>query len=110
MPYTRLKAKCLACNLHFVVYSERPEQHSRESLHCPECGQHRSQFLTWRDEDSGEIREEVPGLASLTPDMNVDFLNVPVRVDSPFGVRQPNARSVIIAVPETRRVPCQKTV
>lgn len=35
--FTQLKAKCLVCSLHFIVCTEYPEQHNRDTLSCPEC-------------------------------------------------------------------------
>jgi hypothetical protein len=59
--YTRVKAKCLDCTLHFVLCTWHPERHSPLSLHCPECGQHRGRFLVWREPAVGSICAEVPG-------------------------------------------------
>ena len=56
-----IKAKCLACSLHFLLATERPERHSNETLHCPECGHHAGEFFVWRDEVHGFIFELVPG-------------------------------------------------
>lgn len=75
MPYTRLKAKCLACHLHFVVYTWDRERHSRQTLHCPECGQHAANFLTWSDNDAGEISDEVPGTSAITPDFEMESIS-----------------------------------
>ena len=78
MPYTRLKAKCLDCDLHFIVYTWNRDKHSRKTLHCPECGQHAGNFATWRDEDAGEISQEVPGATPMTPDMEAEVRDVPI--------------------------------
>lgn len=67
--YVRLKAKCLTCNLHFVVCTEYPERHSHKTIYCPECGRRGGDFLTYAEPVSGEIWQEVPGNAQLTPDM-----------------------------------------
>ena len=63
--YTRIKAKCLDCSLHFVVCTWTPERHRAESLYCPECGQHQGHFILWKEEVNGAILEEVPGNATL---------------------------------------------
>ncbi len=62
--YTRVKAKCLACALHFVVCTLRPDRHTAASLYCPECGQHDGDFLVWRQPTEGFISQEVPGGAA----------------------------------------------
>jgi hypothetical protein len=60
--YWRVKAKCTNCALHFVICTFRPDTHSAASLFCPECGQHRGQFLVWREPVQNEcIFNEVPG-------------------------------------------------
>ncbi len=56
-----IKAKCLACSLHFLLPTWDPERHTNDTLHCPECGQHDGAFLVWRDEVHGFIFELVPG-------------------------------------------------
>jgi hypothetical protein len=61
--YYRVKAKCLVCSLHFVLCSWHPERHNAKSLHCPECGQHEGQFLTWQEQVTGTVGQEVPGNA-----------------------------------------------
>jgi hypothetical protein len=63
--YTRIKAKCLNCSLHFVLCSWYPERHSAKSLYCPECGQHQGQFIVWTERVSGSVVQEVPGNATL---------------------------------------------
>jgi hypothetical protein len=67
--HTQLKAKCLTCDLHFIVCTEHPEKHSQASLHCPECGQHTGQFLTWSQVVGGPIYRTVPGEAKPTDDL-----------------------------------------
>lgn len=61
--YTRIKAKCMACSLHFVICTWYPENHTEQSLYCPECGQHQGRFLVWREKVTGFIFNEVPGHA-----------------------------------------------
>ena len=61
--YTRIKAKCLNCSLHFVLCSWHPERHTAASLFCPECGQHEGQFMLWTERVSGAVVQEVPGNA-----------------------------------------------
>jgi hypothetical protein len=70
--FIKLKAKCLACNLHFVVCTEHPERHSTTTLHCPECGQHDGAFFTWSEAVAEPIYNEVPGQAAATPDMEIE--------------------------------------
>jgi hypothetical protein len=65
--YTRVKAKCLGCSLHFVLCTWHPERHSAQSLYCPECGQHEGQFLVWTECVPGVVGQEVPGDAMPHP-------------------------------------------
>ncbi len=67
--HTQLKAKCLSCDLHFIVCTEYPDRHNAKSLYCPECGQHEGNFLTWASVVASPIRREVPGDARPTDDM-----------------------------------------
>jgi hypothetical protein len=62
--YTKIKAKCLNCSLHFVLCTWYPERHSAASLHCPECGQHSGEFLVWSERVFGNVVQEVPGDAA----------------------------------------------
>ena len=62
--YTKIKAKCLNCSLHFVLCSWYPERHTAASLHCPECGQNAGEFLVWTERVSGSVVQEVPGNAT----------------------------------------------
>lgn len=59
--YTMVKAQCFSCHLHFVVCTWYPERHARETLHCPECGQHDGNFIMWYQRMFGFIFETVPG-------------------------------------------------
>lgn len=61
--YTRVKAKCLNCSLHFVLCTLHPERHTSASLYCPECGQHDGDFALWSESVTGVISGEVPGAA-----------------------------------------------
>lgn len=65
--YTRVKAKCGACSLHFIVCTLRPERHSAASLYCPECGQHDGEFLVWSEVVDRFIFRDVPGQAEPVP-------------------------------------------
>lgn len=67
--HVQLKAKCLKCNLHFLICTEHPETYSKETLFCPECGQHEGNFVTWSEVGPGPIYREVPGDAPLTDDI-----------------------------------------
>ncbi len=62
--YTRIKAKCLNCSLHFVLCSWYPQRHGASSLYCPECGQHEGQFMVWSELVQGAVAQEVPGNAA----------------------------------------------
>ncbi|NDZ12028.1 hypothetical protein [Variovorax sp. WS11] len=64
--YTRLKAKCLLCSVHFIVCTLQPERHSAATLFCPECGQHEGAFMLWSEDVVGGIAQEVPGNATPT--------------------------------------------
>jgi hypothetical protein len=63
--FTLVKAKCLACGLHFSLCTWAPQRHGRASLHCPECGQHAGRFLVWAEPGRGLIFQHVPGKAPL---------------------------------------------
>ncbi len=63
--YWLVKAKCLACGLHLVLCTDRPDEHRRRSLHCPECGQAAGAFVVWLEEAAGFIWQMVPGGAAL---------------------------------------------
>lgn len=63
--YTRIKAKCCDCQLHFVLCTWYPQRHNCSTLHCPECGQRSGQFVIYCEGVSGPIYEEVPGQAKL---------------------------------------------
>ena len=49
--------------MHFILCTEHPERHSRDTLHCPECGNHDGDFVTWTETVEGEIFLIVPGHA-----------------------------------------------
>jgi hypothetical protein len=72
--FSVIKAKCLACSLHFLVCTDSPERHSSETLYCPECGQHDGGFLVWSDKVNGFIFELVPGRSEPTGHPNLDVL------------------------------------
>lgn len=59
--FITVKAKCMACGLHFVVCTWEPENHNARTLHCPECGQHRGAFMVWQQRMFGFIFQTVPG-------------------------------------------------
>jgi hypothetical protein len=63
--HTQVKAKCLACGLHFVVCTWDPKKHDAKTLHCPECGQHSGCFCVWTEEVPHPIFTTVPGAAAL---------------------------------------------
>jgi predicted nuclease with TOPRIM domain len=60
-----VKAKCLACSLHFLVASWEPDKHDGSTLHCPECGQNGGAFLVWKDTVRGFIFELIGGSSPL---------------------------------------------
>ena len=62
--FTMVKAKCLACGLHFTLCTEDPLQHTVDTLHCPECGQHDGHHLVWQEPGRGFIFQNVPGKAT----------------------------------------------
>ncbi len=76
--HTQLKAKCISCDLHFVVCTWYPEQHSTKTLHCPECGQNNGKFITWSEAVAEPICFMVPGQASMTPDILKGIGTIPV--------------------------------
>lgn len=59
--YIKLKAKCQACGVHFVICTDFPERHGTDTLYCPECGQHDSRFFFWAQVVNGYIFQEVEG-------------------------------------------------
>ncbi len=63
--FTMVKAKCLACGLHFMLCTDTPHQHTLDTLHCPECGQHDGHYLVWHEPGRGFIFQNVPGKAAL---------------------------------------------
>ena len=65
--FTFIKAKCLACHLHFTLCTWTPDRHGPDSLYCPECGQHTGQFVIWAEPGAGFIFQHVPGKAPLMP-------------------------------------------
>jgi DNA-directed RNA polymerase subunit RPC12/RpoP len=47
--FINIKVKCLECGLHFILCTEDdPDQHTAETIHCPECGQHGESYIVWR--------------------------------------------------------------
>ena len=65
--FVKVKAKCLKCSLHFIVCTWSPERHTAQTLVCPECGQHRGQFLVWKEVPSEAlIYQAVPGTTPLS--------------------------------------------
>ena len=63
--YTQLRMVCRACNLHFIVCTERPESHGLSTMYCPECGQHDSRFIMYEATVPGFIFQSVPGEAEI---------------------------------------------
>jgi predicted RNase H-like nuclease (RuvC/YqgF family) len=63
--FTFIKVKCLDCALHFSLCTWTPGRHGRDSLYCPECGQHAGRFLIWAEPGAGLIYQQVPGKAPL---------------------------------------------
>ena len=65
--FVNVKAKCMRCSLHFIVCTERPDDHSTRTLTCPECGQSRGQFLVWKENPAEQlICQSVPGKTPLS--------------------------------------------
>ena len=63
--YTQLRLVCRACNLHFIVCTERPESHGLSTMYCPECGQHDARFIMYEATVPGFIFQSVPGEAEV---------------------------------------------
>ncbi len=62
--------KCMACGLHFTVWSwsetwpNREDEDEERPIFCPECGGQK--HIKWEPESSSlEIFEYVPGMAQL---------------------------------------------
>lgn len=65
--FVKVKAKCMRCSLHFIVCTERPEEHSARTLSCPECGQRKGHFIIWKETPAEKlIFESVPGRTPLS--------------------------------------------
>jgi DNA repair exonuclease SbcCD ATPase subunit len=64
--FTKVKAKCLVCGLHFIVCTWSPDDHTAASLRCPECGQRSGRYIVWKEPGPGFIFQHVPGGAKLT--------------------------------------------
>jgi len=62
--YTRIKAKCKECGLHFVVCTWYPDRHTAEKIYCPECGQ-QGNYIIWHEKVKEMIYNEVPGDAEI---------------------------------------------
>ena len=65
MTYTQLRMVCRACNLHFIVCTERPETHGLSTMYCPECGQDVARFIMYEATVPGFIFQSVPGEAKI---------------------------------------------
>ena len=63
--YPQLRLVCRACNLHFIVCTERPESHGLSTMYCPECGQHDARFIMYEATVPGFIFQSVPGEAEV---------------------------------------------
>jgi len=66
--FTWVKVKCLACSLHFMIATYNPEQHTKESVHCPECGNHAGPMMVWTEPGRGFIFQNVPGRNAILRD------------------------------------------
>jgi ribosomal protein S27E len=64
--HVQVKVKCFSCNLHFIICTWHPENHTSDKLTCPECGQNKGAFTMWAEEVSAPICTVVPGRAQLT--------------------------------------------
>lgn len=68
---------CNDCNLHFNVYSWKPNRHRADNVSCPECGQREGRFLHWR-----VTLSELPGSRILTDKAAARaFLGSPVEIN-----------------------------
>lgn len=74
--FTEVKVRCLACSLHFVIYTWYPERHSAATITCPECENSGTGLMIWRQREFGFIFERVPGSAGAS-----QFSGFPVRPD-----------------------------
>jgi ssDNA-binding Zn-finger/Zn-ribbon topoisomerase 1 len=67
--YTQFRVKCMDCGLHFIVCTDYPDWWAKKvvvrerqtPMYCPECGQHKGKFITWKAEVEGFIFQAVPG-------------------------------------------------
>jgi uncharacterized coiled-coil protein SlyX len=65
--FVKVKAKCMRCSLHFIVCTDRPEDHSARTLTCPECGQRKGHFFVWQENPAEQfIFQSVPGATPLS--------------------------------------------
>lgn len=55
--------KCMACSLHFIVYSWHEDFIETRFRFCPECGED-SVFIVFKEEKEEQIYQFVPGKAT----------------------------------------------
>lgn len=56
------KLKCMACGLHYIVYSDIHNDRDPKLYHCPECGTQGSALLLRREQHEGAwVFQFVPG-------------------------------------------------
>lgn len=61
----RIPIKCIACGLHFNIYTWISDWPKLYDPHCPECGSKFSTLILGREPLTGEIHEYVQ--ATITP-------------------------------------------
>jgi len=68
----RYNLKCLACSLHYQVYSWKKdwckEAFNKDKVYCPECSKKGTSFCLGIDKLEGEICEYVPSKESYEKD------------------------------------------
>jgi Zn finger protein HypA/HybF involved in hydrogenase expression len=56
--YFKITAKCMKCQLHFVIYTYNREYHTQANLGCPECYSRGEVITGSREKKVGFIFEE----------------------------------------------------
>lgn len=71
---TEIGVKCMACSLHFTIWSWYSDRHKASTIYCPECGQHEGKFLIYKGDGTLLIFTKVPGNLPLVEVMGHEFI------------------------------------
>lgn len=47
--------KCIACGLHFIIYSDMEPKRDPKCVYCPECGQQSTMRLNHAEHDGMHV-------------------------------------------------------